>query len=452
MDAVEYWMNELANRSSSTKKKYSSYLKLFSEWCGKTPDEFIVQRKVDFKSDDPKEQRKIETSLKGFIRHLEEEGFSISTQQVAYAAVRSFFEMHYLPLRMRRGDYPSGESLGYRAATRENINRLLENASDRTQAIILFLKDTGLRVSDVVSLKYGDLAKGLEEEAEFIPLNIITKKNSIAAKTFVGPEAITALKKRLKERREGTRRIPQEKITKDSPLFRTKSKKVAPVSRSGISSLINHHVKKIGLEGEISAHSLRKFFQTQMEAAGVHPNWVEQMMGHKLSGVRNSYSRPSSKQLEEVYGKAYPQLSVFPIPATAEEMRKQAEELKKAKSEVQELRNKTQKLEENAERTQEMFKKMMSAVLGSEAEFRFKEVKREGKDKIRLTLRLSEKDLKKLRNHAREVQKKEKTKPKLQYTDVVKVDKHDIETVVKLIKKGYEMTFENGKHAIFTKK
>lgn len=219
----------------------------------------------------------METALKGFISYLEkEEDYSVSTQQVAYAAVRSFFEMRYLPLRMRRGDYPSGESIGYRAATKKDIKMLLEEASDRTKAIILFLKDTGLRVSDAVSLKYGDLAEGLEkEEVEFIPLNIITKKNKITAKTFVGPEVIKALKKRLEERREGARRIPPEELDEGSPLFRTRTKEVTPISRSGVSSHITYHTKRVGLDGEISAHSFRKYFQTQMEAAGVHPNWIE---------------------------------------------------------------------------------------------------------------------------------------------------------------------------------
>ena len=39
---------------------------------------------------------------------------SMSTKQIAFASVRSFFEMNYLPLKMRHGDYPTGESLGSR--------------------------------------------------------------------------------------------------------------------------------------------------------------------------------------------------------------------------------------------------------------------------------------------------------------------------------------------------
>jgi hypothetical protein len=67
------------------------------------------------------------------------------------------------------------------------------------------------------------------------------------------------------------------------------------------------------------------------------------MMGHKLLGARNSYSRPSDQQWREAYANAYPHFRLLPIPAATEEMRKQAEKLKKAKTEVQESRARMQK-------------------------------------------------------------------------------------------------------------
>lgn len=314
MDAIQYWMGELANRSEATKEKYKSFMLRFCEWFGKTPNQLMKQRNEDSRSSDLKKQRKIESALKGFMAHLEKEGNSVSTQQVAYAAVRSFFEMHYQPLRMRRGDYPTGESVGSRAATKEDIKKLLEDTSLRIKAMILFLKDTGLRVSDVVVLRYGDLVKELESDQEFISLYLITKKNKIAAKTFVGPEAVEALKEYFEERRKGTRRIPPEEVGPDSPLFRIRTPEIKPLTRSGMSSTITYHAGKIGVNGQFSAHSFRKFFQTQLEAAGVHPNWIDRMIGHRLINSRDSYSLPSDQQLREAYEKAYNQLRVYGRP------------------------------------------------------------------------------------------------------------------------------------------
>ena len=59
---------------------------------------------------------------------------------------------------------------------------------------MLFIKDSGLRVSDVRRINYGDIAKQLENGETIIQLNIITEKANLLAKTFIGEEAIQALK------------------------------------------------------------------------------------------------------------------------------------------------------------------------------------------------------------------------------------------------------------------
>jgi len=345
MDAINYWRKELANKSPSTIKKYERYFLKFCEFVNSTPDEILDLRKEDLmKLDDPKTQRRFETHLKEFIAHLNSKGFSISTQQVAFAATKSFFEMHYLPLVMRKSDYPSGESLGYRSATKDDILKLIEDADVRLKAIVLFLKDSGLRVSDLIRLTYGNVKKGIEDNSDFIGINLITKKNNISARTFIGPESIASLKEYLEHRKIGTDKIPAEEITDDSPLFRTRERKVNPITRSSLSSTITHRVYKVGLGNEISAHSFRKYFQTQLEASGVSPNWIDQMIGHKLPDMNNSYSRPTESQLREAYEKSYQSLNVFPIPATVEEMRKQADELKGAKDQISQLQKEVEDL------------------------------------------------------------------------------------------------------------
>jgi len=340
MEAVEYWMGELSGKSDSTKEKYFDYFKRFADWLGEDPEEIIQNRREDVRSDDVRVQRRYESKLLSYITYLKQKGYSTSTQQVAFAAVSSFFEMNYLPLRMRRGDYPSGDSMGYRAATKEDILRLLDAAGDdsRLRAVILFLKDSGLRVSDLVRLRFRDVSKYLEEGDEFIPLQIVTKKNGILAKTAIGPEAVTALKNYLAHRREGTRAIDSEDIAEHAPLFKARANDVRHLSRSSVSSTFNYLVAKAGLGGEISAHSLRKFTETKLEAAGVNPNWVDQIIGHRLPGSRGNYSRPEDDDLFQVYVDAYNELRVFEVPASAAELEKTAAELRKAQSELQEMK------------------------------------------------------------------------------------------------------------------
>jgi len=313
-------MSEMANRSEGTKLKYQQVLKDFTEWLGETPDQILKQRKLDLKADDPRDQRRYEIKLKAFVSFLQEKGYAISSVQVAYAAIRSFFETNFMPLQMRKGDYPTGESLGHRAATKDEIKKLCEKISLRTKTLIFFLKDSGLRIGDVSRLKYGDISKQLESGESYIQINLITRKNKTVAKTFIGPETVQLLKKYMEQRKKGTRNVKVEEISHDSPLFRQRET-FGAISRSGLSSLLGHHIIRIGLEKEISAHSFRKFFQTQLEAGGVHPNWVQQMMGHKLSGVEGSYSRPTEQQLRDVYVRAYNFLRINPVLVTSEEIK-----------------------------------------------------------------------------------------------------------------------------------
>ncbi|MFH0749145.1 MAG: hypothetical protein V1915_04435, partial [Candidatus Bathyarchaeota archaeon] len=108
---------------------------------------------------------------------------------------------------------------------------------------------------------------------------------------------------------------------------------------------------KIGAGGDVSAHSFRKFFQTRMEAAGVNPNWIDQMIGHKLPGVGNHYSLPTEQELYETYKKAYNELRVY------ERKEDEAEALNKQVQELQSrLDNMTQKRRDSDEIMDQLFK------------------------------------------------------------------------------------------------
>lgn len=213
--AIEYWINELATKGEATKDIYQKYFAKFAEFAGKTPDELLRQRQENQTNTDPKIQRLIESQLLKFISTKRDEGLAPATLQIYYASVRSFFEIHYYPLKIRRGDYPTGNSIGVRRATKEAIIKALENKATRhkaiTNAVTLFLKDSGLRVSDASLLNYGSISKQLESGAKIIPITIITQKVKLTAKTFIGEEARQALKTYLEARQHGTRRLPPEK-------------------------------------------------------------------------------------------------------------------------------------------------------------------------------------------------------------------------------------------------
>ncbi len=248
-----------------------------------------------------------------------------------YASIRSFFEIHYFPLRIRRGDYPKGDSNGVKRATKEAILKILNNKTARnkitTKPAVLFIKDSGLRVSDVRRLNCDFFLDALEKDpnTDLIEIHIITQKTKLLAKTFIGREAIDALKEYLEARRKGSRNVAPETITKESPLFKTwKRGKVRRISRHSFSTLLRQAFVNVN-EDKMSAHSLRKKLQTDLEKAGINSNWIDQILGHKLINSRDAYSLPTDEELKEAYTKAYQYIKVYPeINTPAKETQKQA--------------------------------------------------------------------------------------------------------------------------------
>jgi DNA-binding transcriptional regulator GbsR (MarR family) len=84
----------------------------------------------------------------------------------------------------------------------------------------------------------------------------------------------------------------------------------------------------------VSANSLRKFFQTRMEGAGVNPNWMDHMIGHKLPGVGNHYSLPTDEELFDTYRKAYDALRVVEIKDDVGRIKALEEELQKEREDA----------------------------------------------------------------------------------------------------------------------
>jgi integrase len=316
--AMQYWQSELATKEEGTKQRYQQYFNEFLSFVSKTPDELIVQRQQDLLSPDRKIQRRIESLFLAFLAKKKAEGYAVATRQIYFASIRSFFEIHYFPLIMRKGDYPKGDSSGVKRATKEAILKVLNNKHQRNKltikALVLFIKDSGLRVSDVRRLNYGDIAKQLENGETIIQLNIITEKTNLLAKTFISEEAIQALREYLEARKRGSkdsRNIEPEVITKDSPLFKVWNKgEIKRYSRHSLSSLMREAFASVN-EDRMSAHSLRKKLQTDLEKAGINSNWIDQILGHQLINSRDAYSLPTDEELKDAYLKAYQFIKVF---------------------------------------------------------------------------------------------------------------------------------------------
>jgi site-specific recombinase XerD len=316
--AFDEWQDELINKADATKARYQVFFNEFLEYVKMSADEVLNQRQQDVLNPNIKIQRRIETQFLAFINKKKQEGYSISTQQIIFASIRSFFECHYLPLKMRRKDYPKGDCDGARRVTKEIILKLLDKEPNQNspmyKALIHALNDSGLRVGDLRNLNCDFFLQALKTnpKTKLIQLNIITQKTKLLAKTFFGEEAIEAIKVYLTFRENGSKKVEPEIITSDSPLFKAwKHGTPQRISRSALSAILLSHFREIG-ESKMSAHSFRKKLQTDLEKSGMNSNWIDQILGHKLINSRDAYSLPTDEELQETYMKAYPLIKIYP--------------------------------------------------------------------------------------------------------------------------------------------
>ncbi len=342
-ESIKYWMDSLPGKDGvhTTKYMWKIRVRKFCTWAGKTPDELIAERKLEVKSDDAKVQHAKEMLVKKYLKYLEEEReLAPNSRRVYFAAIRNFFQRNYLPLTfMRREGPPVARVLeGSRAATKDEIRRMVEVSKPRRKAMLLFIKDTGIAEADVARLKLKDLdVESFEEFAQLkppVPIILNRKKTGAPTVTFMGPESFEALKTTFEMRLRGApevkiRRygrdenkggIPPEKITGESPLFRSYGKFLRTLKSKGRAAHLTPHAisvvtRKAAITAGVwrrgfSAHALRRFFQTTLEATGINQNWIKIMMGHKLPGTEGSYSRPTTEMLKEAYKRAMPALSI----------------------------------------------------------------------------------------------------------------------------------------------
>jgi len=292
---------------------YLNALKKFCEWCGKNPQELILQRDRELKNDDPNNRTGIRDLLLDFRHHLEHRDLAPKTINTYDGAIRGFFTT----VLGKRGvinirNYKD-RSITQRkdlVPTLEELKKMLDAVSIEEKFRILFIAQTGMRVSDATSLKIGDVKRELE--LENIPLAIRFSpqkdRNLIGERiTFLGSDGVEMLKQYLNWREKRG-----ELLIDDSPLFtgRTKKRhgrKITPVASAAFNETIRESAKKAGIGngnekyGRIRTHCLRKFFITQMTNHGVEDKIVNFLTCHKLSEVDCVYWNRRVDTLRRIY-------------------------------------------------------------------------------------------------------------------------------------------------------
>jgi integrase/recombinase XerD len=219
------------------------------------------------------------SSLRSFFKFLEEEkGIESGFVQL--------IESPKLPLRL-----PKVLSL-------EEVEKLLSapDVSDplgyRDKTMLEFLYATGIRVSELVSLKLENL------NLELGIVRIFGK----GAKERIVPIGDIALDY-LKEYLKNVRPIFVKREGENTVFLNRRGK---PITRQRFWQIIKQYAKLLGIEDKVSPHVIRHSFATHLLQGGADLRALQLMLGHSSLATTQIYTHLDYKKLKEVYDKYHP--------------------------------------------------------------------------------------------------------------------------------------------------
>jgi hypothetical protein len=313
-ESVRQWLNAIAVRgtgSEKTQQLYPMFLSYFLNFAKLTPDDLIKMAES--------EPRRLQLLVDDYTARNDEAGRSRYTSKAVINTVRSFLRENDIEIRRIKGPKAFARARR-RTVTKDELKKFMTYAHERLRAFVTTMKDSGISPIDIIKLKYGDIRKDLEAGKVPIQISKIRTKTKVEFDTFLGPDAIKCLNDYLEARKRGTDKIPPETLDDNSPLFRSLRSHVGPVNYAGINQEFLRTRKRAGTE--FNVYDLRRFFSTNMKAAGVNDTIVEFWMGHTLPGVKDSYmTRPENQ--EQIYMTAYPRIALEEITLTKETQEQQ---------------------------------------------------------------------------------------------------------------------------------
>ena len=156
--------------------------------------------------------------------------------------------------------------------------------------------NTGLRISDILALKWGDFINGggkLLNAGD--QLNVLEKKTK-KVKTFVINKSVAEALKLYHESLDG--------VSSGDPVFpsrKTSKGKLKPIKREAAWQMLNRYANMVGLNDGIGTHTLRKTFGYHLYKKGVALEYIQKMLNHSSPAVTLRYIGITQEQLNDIY-------------------------------------------------------------------------------------------------------------------------------------------------------
>ncbi|WP_353139302.1 site-specific tyrosine recombinase XerD [Pseudopedobacter sp.] len=294
---------------SAEKKAFETYLKLERSLSKNSINAYIndVDKLVQFLSmqTEPKSLLKVTTQdLRDFIKWINEFGLIASTQSRIISGIKSFYKFLLLEDLIKHDPADNLESPKIRRKLPEvlsvnEVNMMLDGLdlsrpeNIRNKAMLEILYSSGLRVSELISLKLSDLYK----ELEFIK---VTGKGNKERLVPIGSSALKHLEIYLQHVRN------QLRIQKGNEDFIFLNKRGSKLSRVMVFMIIKDLALAVGIKKNISPHTFRHSFATHLIEGGADLRAVQEMLGHESITTTEIYTHLDRDFLKQTITQYHP--------------------------------------------------------------------------------------------------------------------------------------------------
>ncbi len=242
------------------------------------------------------------TIILNYIHSMQKQGLSSSSASRSLATLRSFYQ--FLMQKQYISKDPTSNIKGMKPEKRlpqilsyQEVEILLNQPQCkdfkgyRDKAMLEILYATGMRVSELISLRPGDVN---------IDIGYINCRHRGQVRVIpIYSMAKTAIREYIDRARN---KLPQ--IIDKDVLFLNRNG--TQLSRQGFWKIIKTYTKQAGIEREITPHTLRHSFAIHLLENGADLKSIQEMLGHIDISSTQMYAQIVKNKLLEVYGVAHP--------------------------------------------------------------------------------------------------------------------------------------------------
>lgn len=254
-------------------------------------------------------------AVREYLSFLFAQRYSKSTTARKLATLRSFYRHQVRSGRLAVNPMstirtPKQDKRLPKCMDSMQINTLLSTPADTTmlgardRAILEVLYSSGLRISELVSLRLADM----DLKEGIIRVSGKGRKDRLVP---LGSKAIEALNEYFQQRLAGGKMQGPHA----NQVF--VNKHGTPLSDRSVRRNLGKYLLQAGLDTKASPHTLRHTFATHMLDAGADLRSVQELLGHQNLSTTQIYTHLTTTRMKQVYDASHPRARVSTVKTVA---------------------------------------------------------------------------------------------------------------------------------------